>query len=106
MVQSDTATEPQVRELAGADAALFLLEYSDGFTAAMLHGAFSGWAYAAREDGEMVGTAFNGNESPNYPPFSYLGLNIQNMFITKRAPWPVELAMGGKVICVPPCIVP
>lgn len=83
------------REAAGADAALCLLEYSDGFKAALLHGqgegsCFSGWAYAARVDGNVLTTAYNGNEAPNYPPFSYLCANIERMFETKRAPWPVE----------------
>jgi hypothetical protein len=29
-------------------------------------------------------------ESPNHPPFSYLSLNIQQMFLSGKAPYPVE----------------
>jgi hypothetical protein len=73
-----------VQRAAGKEATLFLLEYSDGFSAALLHGQgdgtiFSGWSYAARVDGQIVGTAFCGNEAPNYPPFSWLGLNIEQV---------------------------
>eukprot|EP01045_Picozoa_sp_COSAG04_P028838 COSAG04_NODE_4582_length_2005_cov_1.209339_1_plen_182_part_10 len=124
-----------MRQAAGADASLCLMEYSDGFRAALLHGAgagslLGGWAFAATVGGETVGTACtapfrlwhrrtpltqtvatdNGNEAPNYPPFSespddflaphcrthqppadllttgYLGLNIQQMFLEKKAP--------------------
>ena len=54
-----------VRAACGSDAALFLLEYTDGFRAALLHGQgagciLGGWAYAAQVDGETVGTAYNG----------------------------------------------
>ena len=54
-----------VRAACGSDAALFLLEYTDGFRAALLHwqgkgSIVGGWAYAARVDGRVVGTAYNG----------------------------------------------
>lgn len=41
-------------------------------------------AYAARVVGkdEPVACSYNGNEAPNYPPFSYLCRNIERMFIT------------------------
>ena len=51
-----------MRQAAGADASLCLMEYSDGFRAALLHGAgagslLGGWAFAATVGGETVGTA-------------------------------------------------
>jgi hypothetical protein len=72
------------------DAALMLIEYSDGFRAALLHGQgsgnlISGWAYAALVDGEIEATAFNGSQAPNYGGFSYMNLNIELMFETKTA---------------------
>jgi hypothetical protein len=42
-------------------------------------GCVGGWAFAAKVGGDVAACAYNGNEAPNYPPFSYLGLNIQNM---------------------------
>ena len=62
---SGDAAVAAVRAACGSDAALFLLEYNDGFRAALLHGQgqgsiIGGWAYAAQVDGSVVGTAFNG----------------------------------------------
>lgn len=79
----------------GRDAALFLIEYSDGLTAALLHGQgegnlIQGWAYAARVVGEggvqggVQATCFNGSAAPNYAGFSYMGLNIEQMFESKQ----------------------
>ena len=79
---SGEAAVAAMREAAGPTAVLFLSEHSDGFRSALLHcggGIFGGWAYAAQVDGEVVGTAFNGNEAPNYPPFSALGRNIDQV---------------------------
>ena len=45
---------------------------------------------ADRVHGQIQATAYNGNEAPNHPPFSYLSLNIERMFLTGVAPYPVE----------------
>jgi hypothetical protein len=70
---------PAPRQACGADAALFLIEYADGFRASLLHcqgagNVVAGWAYSARVEGEaaLQACSYNGNEAPNYPPFSYL----------------------------------
>ena len=40
--------------------------------------------------GEISATGYNANEPPNQTPFSYLGLNIERMFLTGEPAWPVE----------------
>ena len=70
---------------------LFLLEYADGLRAStlMLPGHLEGFGYAARVDGRIEATAFNlvaGLDGP----FSYQGLNVQEMFVTGRPQYPVE----------------
>ena len=70
---------------------LFLLDYADGLRAAtlMLPGHLEGFGYAARVDGRIEATAFNliaGLDGP----FSYQGLNVQEMFVTGRPQYPVE----------------
>ncbi len=74
-----------------ANPAVFLLEYLDGLRAAalMLDGHLKGFGYAARVDGETHGAGFNATGS-RHMPFSYLGLNIQEMFLTGRPQYPVE----------------
>jgi hypothetical protein len=84
-----------VAAVVGSDAVLFLLTYSDGFTAALLHcqgegNVIGGWAYAASVGGEVKATCFNGSSGPNYAAFSYMGLNVEKMFESKVATWPVE----------------
>ena len=93
----------QLRAAVGAEATIFLLEYSDGFGAALLHAGGAGatvgsWAYAGQVKGEPAPLACNysGNGSPNYPPFSYLGLNIEQMFITGQPQYPVERTCVGQ----------
>jgi hypothetical protein len=88
---------PPLEVSVGDKAALFMLEYADGFRASLLHcqgqgNVVAGWAYAASIAGvaEPVACSYNGNEAPNYPPFSYLCLNIERMFLTGKAPYPVE----------------
>ncbi|HIB91682.1 TPA: hypothetical protein EYN09_03545 [Candidatus Poribacteria bacterium] len=77
----------------------FLIEYKDGLKAAVLHlrGFANEWSYASRVDGEIQATGMRGY-GPPYPPFSYLGLNIQEMFLTGIPQYPVErtlLVSGG-----------
>ena len=71
--------------------AAFVLEYADGLraTTLMLDDYTRNWGYACRTDGQTqpmrVLTA-----GPPYPHFSYLGLNIQEMFLTGKAQYPVK----------------
>ena len=71
--------------------ALFLLEYADGLQAAtlMLNGYTQGFGFAARRNGQVEGMRVLLPDSP-HPHFSYLSLNIQQMFLTGRPPYPVE----------------
>ena len=85
----DTA-EGNMEEQCGAPA-VFLIEYADGFRASVLHlnGYVREWSYAARVDGQVEATGFRAY-GPPYPHFSYLSLNIQEMFITGEPQYPVE----------------
>lgn len=71
--------------------ALFLLEYADGLQAAtlMLNGYTKGWGFAARRDGQVEGMRVLLADSP-HPHFSYLSLNVQQMFLTGQPQYPVE----------------
>ena len=62
---------------------VFLIAYNDGLEAAVLHlrGFANEWSYASRVDGEIQATGMRGY-GPPYPHFSYLSLNIQEMFLT------------------------
>jgi hypothetical protein len=81
----------------------FSVEYCDGLqaTVLMLSGYASSWAYAARvpteergESSSIVATEFfcQGLGAPGgaYGHFSYLGLNIEEMFLTGTPTYPVE----------------
>jgi hypothetical protein len=72
--------------------ALFLVEYRDGFRGAalMLNGYVSDLAYAARVEGEIHGTEFYLLNGAPHPHFSYLSLNIEEMFVTGVPTYPVE----------------
>ena len=77
--------------------ALFLVEYTDDFRGAvlMLNGYLTELAYAARnEDDSIDGTWFrcqgHGGEKGAYAHFSYLSLNVEEMFITGASQYPVE----------------
>ncbi len=70
---------------------VFLIEYRDGLRAAalMLPGHLGGFGYAARVDSEVEATGLN-RVADSQQPFSYLGLNVQQMFLTGRPQYPVE----------------
>ena len=76
--------------------AIFLLEYRDGLRSAvlMLNGYVSDIAYAARIDGSVQATEMyaqgHGAEDGPYAHFSYLSLNIEEMFLSHNAVYPVE----------------
>jgi hypothetical protein len=81
------------------DPAVFLVEYTDGLQAAalMLDGYVEDLAYASRVDGQTLATAFlaqghGGTELP-FAHFSYLSLNIEEMFLTGVAPFPIHRSL-------------
>ncbi len=75
---------------------LFAVEYRDGLrgSALMLNGYVTDLAYAARLGGGSVEASefhcqgHGGNGA--HAHFSYLGLNIEEMFVSGRPVWPVE----------------
>ncbi len=85
--------EGQLREKCD-QAAVFLLEYADGFRAATLmangfSGWLKGWGYAARVEGEVKACEFYLHGDP-HPHFSFLSLNAQDLFLTGVPTYPVE----------------
>ena len=70
---------------------VFLIDYRDGLRAAtlMLPEYLGGFGYAARVGGEIEATGLN-RVADSQQPFSYLGLNVQQMFMTGRPQYPVE----------------
>ena len=74
-----------------ANPTLYLLEYGDGLRPAtlMLGGYLKGWGFAARRAGSVEGMRVLLPDNP-HAHFSYLGLNIQRMFVTGQAQYPVE----------------
>jgi len=71
--------------------AAFVIEYADGFraTTLMLDGYTRNWGYACRVYGQVQATRVL-TAGPPYPHFSYLGLNIQELFLTGKPQYPVE----------------
>jgi hypothetical protein len=74
-----------------AEPAAFLLEYADGLraTTLMLGEYTRNWGYACRTGGRVQAMRVL-TAGPPYPHFSYLGLNIQELFLTGQAQYPVE----------------
>ncbi len=76
--------------------ALFLVEYRDGFKGSvlMLNGYVTDLAYAGRVDGQIEACEFylqgHGGENGAYAHFSYLSLNVEEMFVTGQPQYPVE----------------
>ena len=74
--------------------ALFLLEHNDGFRSIVLMapeqaGLLQGFAYAARIDHAIHACEVYLPEDP-HAHFSYLSLNVEEMFVTGQPSWPVE----------------
>jgi len=71
--------------------ALFVMEYADGLKTStlMLNGFMKGWGYAARRNGKVEGMRILLPDNP-HGHFSYLSLNIQQMFLTGKPQYPVE----------------
>jgi hypothetical protein len=84
--RKDGPIEEQCREPAA-----FLIEYADGLraTTLMLGDYTRRWGYACRRDGQMQAMRVLLPGAP-HAHFSYLGLNIQEMFLTGTAQYPVE----------------
>jgi hypothetical protein len=76
--------------------ALFLVEYRDGFKGAalLLNGHVTGLSYATRLNGEIAATEFycqgHGGPGGPYAHFSYLSLNVEEMFLSGVPSYPVE----------------
>lgn len=88
------------------DPTVMIVDYVDGTKATVVwaYGYFGmGWAYAARVEGKIVATEYLAPNLPAKPIFSYLGLNIEQFFLTGKAPYPVErtlLATGAVDACL------
>jgi hypothetical protein len=84
-------TEAGSMEESCEEPAVFLIEYKDGFKAAVLQlpRYIHDWSYAAQVGGQVQATAMFAH-GPPYPHFSYLGLNVQEMFLTGEPQYPVE----------------
>ncbi|NKB66259.1 MAG: hypothetical protein GKR89_04290 [Candidatus Latescibacteria bacterium] len=77
--------------------ALFLVEYRDGLKGAvlMLNGYIHDLAYGARVDGQIEAAEFHaqghgGGAGGCHAHFSYLSLNIEEMFLSGQPTYPVE----------------
>jgi hypothetical protein len=72
--------------------ALFLIEYRDGFQGLvlMLNDYVTDFAYAARIGNQIYATEFYLPDQQPYAHFSYLSLNIEEMFVTGQPSYPVE----------------
>ena len=70
----------------------FLLEHSDGFRSAvlLLNGYVSDFAYAAEVGDTYEATEVYLQNGPPHAHFSYLSLNIEEMFVTGVPQYPVE----------------
>lgn len=71
---------------------IFLIEHRDGFRSAvlMLNGYVTDFAYAAQQGDEILATEFYLQNGTPYAHFSYLSLNIEEMFVTGIPQYPVE----------------
>ncbi|SVC96480.1 uncharacterized protein METZ01_LOCUS349334, partial [marine metagenome] len=71
--------------------ALFIVEYRDGLQGniLMLNGYVTDLAYAACVEEEIVASEFYCPQAP-HAHFSYLSLNIEEMFLSERPTYPVE----------------
>ena len=70
----------------------FLLEHQDGFRSAvlMLNGYVTDFAYAGKDGDTVYATEFYLQNGPPHAHFSYLSLNIEEMFVTGVPQYPVE----------------
>lgn len=75
--------------------AVFIIEYRDGFRATVLmctgdeDTVLKTFAYAARVNDQIQAAEVFLGDNP-YPHFSYLSLNVEEMFLSGQPTWPVE----------------
>ena len=73
---------------------VFLIEYSDGLRGSVLmlgdSGLISSFAYAGRLDDKVNSFEYTLGSHSNTPVFGYLGLNIEDFFLTSSPPSPLE----------------
>lgn len=71
---------------------MFLIEHSDDFRSAvlMLNGYVTDFAYAGKDGDNVYATEFYLQNGPPHAHFSYLSLNIEEMFVTGVPQYPVE----------------
>jgi hypothetical protein len=74
------------------DPIAFVIRYRDGLEAVVLlvNGYTTSWGYAARTEGQVQATEFFLQPGPPYSHFSYLSLNVEEMFVTGTPVYPVE----------------
>lgn len=88
------APDLDLKALAGEDTALFLFEYEDGFTGAvvMLSEAVTGCRVAVQLKGrrDVLATRAEERTEPRYPHFGFLLHAIESMIHTGRPSYPVE----------------
>ena len=75
------------------DPHVFLIEYVDGLKAAVLmlgDGYVRKFAYAQQQGRETQSLEYHTETGPTHAAFSYLGLNIEDFFVTGFPPNPVE----------------
>ena len=76
------------------DPHVFLVTYRDGLRASVLvlgdTGYVNTFAYAARRGSSIDSLEYATDSGPATAAFGYLGLNIEDFFLTGRAPTPVE----------------
>ena len=76
------------------DPHVFLIEYSDGLRGTVLMlgdtGHVQKFACAARRGRAIEAVEYHTDSGPSHAVFSYLGLNIEDFFLTGAAPSPVE----------------
>ena len=88
---TDTKESGRMEDLCKEPTA-FLLEYVDGLRGGVviLNGYLTGWSYAARVAGRVDASMLRVAEAKPHPHFSYLSLNVQEMFLTGKPQYPVE----------------
>lgn len=71
---------------------LFIVEYNDGLKGyvLMLNGYVTDLAYAGMVSGQIQGTEFYLQNGSPHAHFSYLSLNVEEMFVTSIPTYPVE----------------
>ena len=75
------------------DSHVFLIEYVDGLRATVLmlgDGYVRKFAYAQQRGDETESLEYHTETGPTHAAFSYLGINIEDFFVTGIAPNPVE----------------